>query len=116
MNHQQYEEFVREAWNATNTPEYTVIALAGEAGEVANAYKKHCLRVRGDRRHSAVNHVPDELGDLLYYLVRLAYEMDYSLEQIMRLNMEKLLERGMVEDPVVAQKFRELLDGEAEGS
>lgn len=112
MNLQQYEDFVRSAWNDTNDTDYTVIALAGEAGEVANAYKKHFLRAPGARGFDEDNNVPDELGDVLYYLVRLGQEMDCSLEEIMRMNMRKLLDRGMVPDHERA-RFEEMLQDDS---
>jgi NTP pyrophosphatase (non-canonical NTP hydrolase) len=71
---------------------YTIIALAGESGELANVWKKY-LR---DPLHQAIPTVRliDELGDILWYLVATAKHLGISLEDLMQINTEKLNARA----------------------
>lgn len=76
---------------------YCALALAGEAGEVANAQKKF---LRGDYRNAPPEHVKmrerdmtDELGDCLWYIAQLANELGYTLSEIASANIEKLSRR-----------------------
>lgn len=71
---------------------YVVIGLAGEAGEVANKFKKY---MRGDKVLTAIkDEIADEMGDILWYLAALANELDLSLDDIARRNLEKLDDRA----------------------
>ncbi len=65
------------------------LALAGEAGELAETVKKGLLHRHGLDRDAVIK----ELGDVMWYVAALATLMDVSLAEIMGLNIEKLLER-----------------------
>ncbi len=81
-------EYPREAWLA-----YPALGLAGEAGEVAEHAKKAIRDDRGkigDERRAAMS---KELGDVLWYVAQLASELDLSLEDIAKQNLEKLFSR-----------------------
>lgn len=73
---------------------YLALALAGEAGEVANEVKK---LVRDDLPLSDV--VRDtlllEVGDVLYYLVALIDELKSTPEEVMDMNRDKLEKRRL---------------------
>ncbi len=81
-------EYPREAWLA-----YPALGLAGEAGEVAEHAKK-AIRDDGgkisDERRAAMS---KELGDVLWYVAQLASELDLSLDDIAKQNLEKLFSR-----------------------
>jgi NTP pyrophosphatase (non-canonical NTP hydrolase) len=84
-----YEQFVDMNWTG-GTPEYTMIALAGEVGEACNMHKK-------GMRDPGMGHDPnwkkkklDELGDTLYYLVRACHEEGTTLRNVMIANEKKL--------------------------
>jgi NTP pyrophosphatase (non-canonical NTP hydrolase) len=68
---------------------YYVMGLAGEAGEVANLVKK---QVRDLQRANATE-VALELGDVLWYVTRIAEYFGFSLEDIAQMNIQKLAER-----------------------
>jgi NTP pyrophosphatase (non-canonical NTP hydrolase) len=81
-------EYPREAWLA-----YPALGLAGEAGEVAEHAKKAIRDDAGkvsDERRAAMS---KELGDVLWYVAQLASELDLSLDDIARQNLEKLFSR-----------------------
>ncbi len=70
---------------------YTALGLAGEAGEVANKCKK---LLRGDKARAQLRkELEKELGDVLWYAARLAAELDLSLDQIARANLDRLADR-----------------------
>ena len=72
---------------------YCVIALNGEAGEVAEWYKKAVLRGNPDGNLREID-LLDELGDVLFYLTRIAHLKGWSLEDVMATNKLKLDERS----------------------
>lgn len=78
---------------------YVTLGLTGEAGEIANKVKK-ILRDSGGEISSEVRaDLAKELGDVLWYLTRLADELGYSLYGIANENMKKLAsraERGVI--------------------
>jgi NTP pyrophosphatase (non-canonical NTP hydrolase) len=68
---------------------YAVLALCGEAGELANKLKKvH----RAGRRVSMTDRLvlADELGDVQWYVAAVASELGFFLSQIGELNLDKL--------------------------
>lgn len=68
---------------------YSVLALCGEAGELANKLKKaHRAGIEPDR-----NVLADELGDCLWYCASVAHELGFDLESIAEMNLQKLKER-----------------------
>lgn len=68
---------------------YTTLGLAGESGEIAEKLKKF-LR-EGDDEY--IEEMEDELGDVLWYLARVADELDLSLDDVAESNLDKLLDR-----------------------
>jgi NTP pyrophosphatase (non-canonical NTP hydrolase) len=81
-------EYPREAWLA-----YPTLGLAGEAGEVAEHAKKAIRDDAGkvsDERKAAMS---KELGDVLWYVAQIASELDLSLDDIAKQNLEKLFSR-----------------------
>lgn len=71
--------------------EYTLFGLLGEAGELANKYKKV---LRSEKNpYSEKNVLMDELGDVLWYASALARELGFNLEEVCQFNIEKLAAR-----------------------
>lgn len=76
--------------------EYCVVALNEEAGEIAGWYKKFVLRGNPTGKLTEQD-LLGELGDVLYYLVRLSSLHGWSLEDVMEYNVEKLRKRREME-------------------
>lgn len=73
---------------------YVAMGLAGEAGEVANKIKKLIRDGVIDKKN-----VAGELGDVLWYVAMMAYELGYDLNTVAENNIRKLhsrLDRGVV--------------------
>lgn len=72
---------------------YPALGLAGEAGEVCEQIKKALRddegRITPQRRQA----LKKELGDVLWYLAALAFELDLDLSQIAQTNLDKLADR-----------------------
>lgn len=81
----------------TGALNYSIIALAGEAGELANKWKK-LLRVFEPSNQPVydtltsddVAKLIDELGDCLWYVAAVATSMGILLESVAAQNIEKL--------------------------
>jgi NTP pyrophosphatase (non-canonical NTP hydrolase) len=75
---------------------YPALGLAGEAGEVAEKVKK---LVRGDgdlyaQPDEALRQaLAGELGDLLWYIAALCFELDLKMSDVAQANLEKLASR-----------------------
>jgi NTP pyrophosphatase (non-canonical NTP hydrolase) len=66
-----------------------VMGLCGEAGEAIDIVKKHLAQGHPlDRERLAA-----ELGDIAWYLAETATALGYTLEEILRMNIEKLKKR-----------------------
>lgn len=66
-----------------------LMGLNGEAGECIDILKKHLFQGHDlDKEHLA-----EELGDVAWYLAVTADALGYSLEDIFKMNIEKLRKR-----------------------
>jgi NTP pyrophosphatase (non-canonical NTP hydrolase) len=72
---------------------YTVLAMNEEAGEAAGKVAKAVRK--GGMNHLDVSALAYELGDTLWQLSQAAREIGYTLEDIAKMNLDKLLERKL---------------------
>lgn len=100
MNDAVYTEMVHEtrlypgAGNGTDEQiNYCILGLVGEAGEVANQWKKVYRDDGGVITEDRHDKLKDELGDVLWYVAALADELGLSLSEIKTHNTDKLLGR-----------------------
>ena len=97
MKFDEYQKFTRETavYPKQKAFEYLILGLCSEAGEVAGKLKKV---IRGDKVMDT-EEIVSELGDVLWYVARIADELDVPLSRIARENNTKLLsrkERGVI--------------------
>jgi len=99
MTAKQYQSFVDDGWFG-RMPRPTAdsdlrnlfimtVGLGGEAGEVLEVLKKSVRDGKLD-----LNDLKLELGDVLYYLARIASWHGMTLEEVMVANVAKLEARG----------------------
>ena len=69
------------------------LELAGEAGEVAEKVKKIIRDGDGTLTDPDREKIAKELSDVCWYVAVLAYELDYTLEEVMQINLDKLRSR-----------------------
>jgi NTP pyrophosphatase (non-canonical NTP hydrolase) len=70
-----------------------VLGLVGEAGEIADKLKKHLFHGDADKHPFGASEVPDEGGDVLWYVVLLCEWAGVTLDQCMEYNIAKLTQR-----------------------
>jgi NTP pyrophosphatase (non-canonical NTP hydrolase) len=76
---------------------YPTLGLAGETGEVVEKIKKlmrndeisHAAQIPEEKR----TEIAKEMGDVLWYLAQLGTELGIKLEDVVRINLEKLASR-----------------------
>lgn len=66
-----------------------VLGLSGESGEVVDILKKYLFQGHKFDR----GHIAEELGDIAWYLALTADAIGYTLDDICRMNIEKLWNR-----------------------
>ncbi|MDP3800275.1 MAG: nucleoside triphosphate pyrophosphohydrolase family protein [bacterium] len=72
---------------------YPTLGLVGEAGEVANKVKKILRDDNGVITKEKREDIKKELGDVLWYVSQMATELKFSLDDVAKENIEKLLSR-----------------------
>ncbi|MBQ3470001.1 nucleoside triphosphate pyrophosphohydrolase family protein [Candidatus Saccharibacteria bacterium] len=70
-----------------------VLGLSGEAGEVADKFKKIIRDKGGDLSVEDKEAVVKELGDVLWYIAGISRYLDTPLSEVARKNLEKLYSR-----------------------
>jgi len=72
---------------------YCALKLPGEAGEVAEKIGKAVRDLNGIIDEPARQAILSELGDVQWYVARLAAELQSSLSEVIEMNIEKLESR-----------------------
>lgn len=68
---------------------HAALGVTSEAGELATTVKKHWAYLAPLDRENLL----EELGDLMFYVAALAQTCDFSLEQVVTHNIQKLNKR-----------------------
>jgi len=93
-----YEYFTEESMFSKGETAYCTLGLAGEVGECLEEFKKY-VRDGGDptkpipNDHERYSKFIDELGDVLWYVTRLARYHGRTLDDLMYDNMNKLIKK-----------------------
>lgn len=90
-------EYQREAMRTAAGMDYSTmnpivnaaLGIVGEGGEVADMLKKHIFQ----GHDLNIEHLAKELGDVLWYIALAAECIGYPLEDIMKMNIDKLRKR-----------------------
>ena len=67
---------------------YLTLSLCGETGELANVIKKALRRNQDIVQGDAI--LAGELGDIFWYLCRLTSALGFDIDEVLRVNMEKI--------------------------
>jgi NTP pyrophosphatase (non-canonical NTP hydrolase) len=76
---------------------YLTLGLNGEAGEVAEQVKK-AIRNDGNITDERRAKILDEIGDVLWYVSRIAAEFDVSMSEVAEQNVIKLKRRQQLKN------------------
>ncbi|QQS60576.1 nucleoside triphosphate pyrophosphohydrolase family protein [Candidatus Falkowbacteria bacterium] len=96
----ELNEYQAKAFATANYPSigasyvYPALGLAGEAGEVVEKVKKIFRNHNGVVTDEYRDLIKKELGDVLWYMAVLSQEFDFKLEDVAKLNIEKLASRA----------------------
>ncbi|HAI74286.1 MAG TPA: hypothetical protein DCS28_02855 [Candidatus Moranbacteria bacterium] len=94
-----FEEYQKKSRVTAKYPDvgknyiYPTLGLTGEAGEVAEKIKKVIRDKNGIIDDETREAIKKELGDVLWYVAQIATELNLSLEDIAKVNLEKLFSR-----------------------
>lgn len=97
MNFNEYQEAASKTAlypNRGNNLTYPVLGLASEAGEVAGKYKKVIRDAGGVVKPEEREKLLAEVGDVLWYVAAICSELDATMEDVARANIEKLASRA----------------------
>ena len=94
-----FEEYQQKSQKTAFYPDvgkniaYPTLGLMGEAGEIANKVKKIYRDDKGKLTDDRKEMLRKELGDVLWYVAQVSTELGLSLDDIAKLNLERLLDR-----------------------
>lgn len=97
MNFEEYQKTIENfavypRENELAAISYLALGLNGEAGEVAEQVKK-AIRNDGFLSDERRVNITQELGDVLWYITRIAIEFDVAMADVAAANIEKLENR-----------------------
>jgi NTP pyrophosphatase (non-canonical NTP hydrolase) len=72
---------------------YPTLGLVGEAGEVAEKVKRVIRDDEEKLTEERIKEIEKEIGDVLWYLSMLCFELGLSLEDVAIKNINKLMKR-----------------------
>ncbi len=93
LTFREYQELARTTAIYPNVGKnfvYPALGLAGEAGEVVEKVKKILRDEKGKVTQHLKRAIAKELGDVLWYVAMLAYELGLDLEKVAKENLKKL--------------------------
>lgn len=98
MEFKKYQSFVDRTTKHRDGV-YPVLGLAGETGEFVELVKKAWRKSETNWPENIdTTKVTSELGDILWYITRIASYLNISLEDIVSYNIGKLTERGRLDN------------------
>lgn len=74
---------------------YPALEICGEAGEIADKVKKVMRDHAGHFGEAERLQIAYEIGDVLWGLANLSHDLGYTLEEVTRINYEKLRSRQL---------------------
>ena len=90
---------------------HMAVGVSGEAGELLDAIKKHCVY----QKQINMDNVIEEAGDILFYLTGLLNDLNISLDDCIKANISKLSKRypnGYSNAAAIARADKETIQDE----
>ena len=91
MTGSEYQRLAMRTCNLNDTHDmlyHAIFGLTSEAGEVSGIMQKHY-----QGHFVSIVHLLKELGDCLWMIAEACEALGYSMDDIMEMNIEKLIER-----------------------
>ena len=89
MTNKEYQDFCSKEKSKNYCNWLLAIGLGGETGEVLEIYKK----AYRDNKQIDKEHLKEELGDVLWYIANICTEENFTLDEIIEYNINKLTKR-----------------------
>lgn len=89
MTFEEYQAFAGQNWKPGCDDITFALGLGGETGEVLEILKK----ARRDQTSPDLEHLKEELGDVLWYIANLCTSFNFPLEEVIHANVHKLCDR-----------------------
>lgn len=102
MTFDEYQRLTEKSDRSPGKEWYYGLGLTGEAGEVVELIKKSYRLGQWSRPYTS-EELALELGDVLWYVARLAATHGISLEEIAKMNLDKL-DRRITQAENVSQR------------
>lgn len=93
LNDYQRQALTTARDNIRSNINYLALGLNGEAGEVADKVKKIIRDDHGEMTDDKRREIALEVGDVLWYVAVLSNHLGYTLEEVAKMNTEKLRSR-----------------------
>ena len=93
VNEYQNKAIETAIYSEENKIIYPTLGLAGETGEVAEKIKKVLRDSKGIFTDEKKLEIIFELSDVMWYCAALARDLGYTLEEVCKMNIEKLQSR-----------------------
>lgn len=93
LNEYQERAIETAVYGVGNEIIYPTLGLTGEAGEVSDKVKKVLRDSDGVFSDDIKLEIAKEIGDVQWYIAALARDLGYSLEDICKMNLDKLNSR-----------------------
>jgi NTP pyrophosphatase (non-canonical NTP hydrolase) len=90
LNSYQQQALTTAIYGEGSKVNYPILGLVGEAGEIANKFKKVLRDDKGILTPEKHAGLVDELGDVLWYCSALARDLNVNLSHVAQLNLQKL--------------------------
>ena len=91
----EYQEMAMETAIYPQPIIYPTLGLTGEAGEVSDKVKKVIRDNNSVFTEDRKKEIAKEVGDVLWYIATLSHDIGYKLEDIAKMNYEKLRSRQL---------------------
>jgi NTP pyrophosphatase (non-canonical NTP hydrolase) len=92
-NYQKFTRSTAQYPEVGNNVVYTILGLCGEVGEIAEKFKKLIRDHQNIMTYEYQNELKKELGDVIWYVSQLSFELGLSLDDVIQTNVEKLSSR-----------------------
>lgn len=90
---ERIEEALEKMESNISNPYYPALGLAGEVGELCNKLKKVMRDKGGEISPEFLADATKEMGDILWYVAELSSSLGIDLNEVAKLNLEKLAKR-----------------------
>ena len=88
----EYQNFCQNVRLPTASPEYCVLNLAGETGELCSLLAKG---IRDGKKFDHQQNIKKELGDVMWSIATIALDNGFTLQDVADANIAKLSKRKM---------------------